>query len=390
MNFNFIFLFVALLLIVVVLAKLYHTYKHNSILSREGFQNSGNKFLFNSKFQYILLKKDDSNNETDESVNYISPDTTKVFIDIKNKDGTLFTLSTENNLTTTTENGETMINLGECLYYVSQIDKIIIQCEIDYDSIESQHASSITVETGVKMITSPFQTLSLLDCSKKELSVFEFRDNAKLESSDVISSSSGFKPDTLSSTDKSDKDYICYADSYEDVKNSIGYDVEKLKAHWENTGKKEGRVLCKESSSSNTPNDILKSKYKTISFVFYNATSYENESVLFSQLQNKFSTSKLVVMENFVFPQDFQQNNMLHDALNDPPHDNTQIPEAPDCASTPYGCCRDGKTISNDLLGKNCPPLPCSQSTFGCCRDGITPSLDINGFNCPKRQMKSE
>ena len=39
----------------------------------------------------------------------------------------------------------------------------------------------------------------------------------------------------------------CYADKYDDLKNAFGYNYEKLQDHWNNHGKKEGRVLCGEN-----------------------------------------------------------------------------------------------------------------------------------------------
>ena len=223
-----------------------------------------------------------------------------------------FTLSTENNMTSKTENNELVINLGECLYYVSQIDKIIIQCDIN-DSSSDISSNSITVmDSTTNNVNTPFTSMKVLDCSKQVLSIFEFNNTVDVGPlSDIRVLENNVRETNTNS------------------------DINK-------------------SSNTNTYNNDKNS----VSFVFYNALSYATESILLTQLQNKFSSSMFVITANFAYPQDFVKNTTLQTSLLDPSQlsDNlkksNEMPDAPDCASTPYGCCRDGKTISEDILGK--------------------------------------
>ena len=83
---KYICLFVVLLFVVIIMAKLYSTFKNKDSL--EGFQSSGDKFLFNSKFQYLVFKK----SNTSSNNNILDYDDARVYVDIKNKNGSLFHL----------------------------------------------------------------------------------------------------------------------------------------------------------------------------------------------------------------------------------------------------------------------------------------------------------
>ena len=329
MNISYFYLTAILLLVVCVIAKIFSTYKVKDV--KEGYTSSDSSFKLNSKFQYIEInKRSMTKDNIDDTLDY---DDANIYIDIKNKDGTLFTISNKNNATLTTDTDKLTIDLGSCMYYVSQIDKIIIQCEIN-DNTTNKNDYDKIVKRNTPNVINPYKNISLLDCQNQTLATFDF-----------------------------------------DYKINLDDDVEL-------------DITSDDSDDSDT---------RTFSFILYNSLSYSSENDLLTQLENKYSNTVFVITTNFTFPQNFVQNKTLQKSLADPSllanTVNTGEEDAtnsPDCASTPYGCCRDGKTTSQNLRGTNCPPLPCTQSTFGCCRDGVTPSFDLLGTNCPQRKIESQ
>ena len=324
MNISYLALTIILLVVVCVIAKLFSLYKGKRI--KEGYTSSDSSFKLNSKFQYVeISKRSMTKDNIDDTLDFDDAD---IYIDIKNKDGTIFTISNKNNATLSTDTDKLTLDLGSCMYYVSQIDKIIIQCGINDNTTNSNDYDKIVKRNSPK-VTNPYKNISLIDCQNQTLATFDF-----------------------------------------DYKIDLDDDV----------------------ALDNTDSDN-----RSFSFILYNSLSYSSENDLLTQLENKYSNTVFVITTNFTFPQNFVQNKTLQKSLADPSllastvnTGEEDATTAPDCASTPYGCCRDGKTTSQNLRGTNCPPLPCTQSTFGCCRDGVTPSFDLLGTNCPQRKIESQ
>ena len=120
-------------------------------------------------------------------------------------------------------------------------------------------------------------------------------------------------------------------------------------------------------------------------YYMYNPAKYSSDEEFIKQLDDsEKNNNSYKIIKKFNFEIDLTPtrcNNEIKE-INEP-----KITK-PDCYYSPYGCCRDGYTISDDLMGSNCKPLSCANSTFGCCRDGITTSLDLYGTNCPPRTLE--
>ena len=118
-------------------------------------------------------------------------------------------------------------------------------------------------------------------------------------------------------------------------------------------------------------------------YYMYNPALYSSEDEFLKQLEDCEKNKKnYKIIKKFSFNNDLPSPSSCEKDHNET---NESKITKPDCYYSPYGCCRDGYTISNDLMGSNCKPLSCANSTFGCCRDGITTSLDLYGTNCPPR-----
>lgn len=126
-------------------------------------------------------------------------------------------------------------------------------------------------------------------------------------------------------------------------------------------------------------------------YYMYNPAMYSSDDEFIKQLEDcEKNNGNYKIIKKFSFKNDLPPPSNCKNKNNHNNNENKETNvEKPDCYYTPYGCCRDGYTISDDLMGTNCKPLNCATSTFGCCRDGITPSLDLYGTNCPPRNRQN-
>tara|TARA_Y100001970_G_scaffold293210_2_gene438520 strand:- start:1139 stop:2797 length:1659 start_codon:yes stop_codon:yes gene_type:complete len=121
-------------------------------------------------------------------------------------------------------------------------------------------------------------------------------------------------------------------------------------------------------------------------YLIYNKNHYNNEEDIISYARNFYKDEIIQVIGTFSYgttkPQILSYAQMLENSEYNENNVNQQ--NTPQCALSKHGCCPDGTTISEDIFGTNCKPIPCTFSQFGCCKDGVTTSSDLQGSNCPK------
>ena len=120
-------------------------------------------------------------------------------------------------------------------------------------------------------------------------------------------------------------------------------------------------------------------------YVIYSLNSYKDDTDFLNYIRTLYKEEVIQIIGTFnygisknnIYSYDELVSNLQNKTTNE------DINNSPECASTPFGCCPDGFSASNDIFGTDCKPLPCSLSSFGCCKDGTTAAIDDQGTNCP-------